>query len=111
MPAADSVVDALGAALPIGAGTPDGTPLLAPAITVLLGLFAGVVPVGGTPAPWALAWDATGAGLGKNVALFPLKTCHWSHSKTIEKPKITHKTVRRMSFMSFSFQERMASNV
>jgi len=40
---------------------------------------------------------------GKKVALWPLKTCHWSHNKTMEKPKITHKMVRRMSFMTASF--------
>ena len=55
MPAADSVVAALVGAPPIGAGTPEGTPLLAPVIALLAELLADVVPVGGTPAPWALA--------------------------------------------------------
>jgi hypothetical protein len=40
---------------------------------------------------------------GKNVGFWPLWTCHWSHNKTMEKPKITHKMVRRMSFMTVSF--------
>jgi hypothetical protein len=52
---------------------------------------------------------ATGAtalalvALGKKVGCLPLWTCHWSHSRTMEKPKITHKMVRRMSFMTASF--------
>jgi hypothetical protein len=46
---------------------------------------------------------ATGVGEGKNVALLPLKSCHWSHNRTMEKPKITHRMVRRMSFMTASF--------
>jgi len=40
-----------------------------------------------------------GAFEGKNKGLLPLWTCHLSHSKTIEKPKITHKTVRLISFI------------
>lgn len=43
------------------------------------------------------------SGFGKKVALCPLWICHWSHNKTIEKPKMTHKIVRRMSFMKWSF--------
>lgn len=50
------------------------------------------------------AATAGAVGFGKNVAFCPLKTCHWSHNRTIEKPKITHKMVRRMSFMTVSFQ-------
>ena len=42
---------------------------------------------------------ALASGLGKKVALWPLWTCHWSHSRTMEKPKITQRMVRRMSFM------------
>ena len=57
--------------------------------------------VAGADAPaGAVCW----AGLGKNVAFFPLCTCHWSQSMTMEKPKITHKMVRRISFMKVSFQ-------
>jgi hypothetical protein len=69
-----------------------------------------VVAFGGTPAPCALGCAANGAGAGKNVAFCPLKICHWSQSNTMEKPKITHKMVRRMSFMCFSFQMWMAVN-
>ncbi len=43
---------------------------------------------------------------GRNVAFFPLKTCQLSHNMTIEKPKITHKMVRRMSFMKGVFGRR-----
>lgn len=66
----------------------------------------------GTPAALAdgLADGLAGVALlatcveeGKNVALLPLKTCHWSHNRTMEKPKITHRMVRRMSFMTASF--------
>jgi hypothetical protein len=69
-----------------------------------------VVSVGDAPAPWALGCTANGVGAGKNVAFCPLKICHWSHSNTMEKPKITHKMVRRISFMCFSFQMWMAVN-
>jgi hypothetical protein len=58
-----------------------------------LGRAAGVADVAGL---------ATVAPLGKKVALWPLYTCHWSQSKTMEKPKTTHKTVRRISFMKTS---------
>jgi hypothetical protein len=95
---------ALGVALPIAVGTPE-------VVALLVLLFAGAVPFADMAALCGLACDATLAGLGKNVALCPLNICHWSQSKTIEKPNITHKTVRRMSFMCFSFQVGMASNV
>lgn len=42
------------------------------------------------------------AGAGKKVAFLPLCTCHLSHSKTSEKPNITHRMVRRISFMKTS---------
>ena len=42
-------------------------------------------------------------GVGKKVALLPLWICHLSHSRTMEKPKITHRMVRRMSFMKSSY--------
>jgi hypothetical protein len=69
--------------VPGTAATPAGT------------LLAGVVATAGGLA-------AVVAG-GKNVGFCPLNTCHWSHNKTMEKPKITHKMVRRMSFMTDSF--------
>jgi hypothetical protein len=53
----------------------------------------------------AICW----AGLGKKVAFLPLYTCHWSHSITMEIPKIAHKMVRRMSFMMVSFQKEKRS--
>ena len=59
-------------------------------------------PASGAEAPAAGAAAPTAAGDGKNVALLPLCNCHLSHSKTMEKPKITHKMVRRMSFMKTS---------
>jgi hypothetical protein len=46
---------------------------------------------------------------GKKVALRPLCTCHWSHNMTMEKPKTTHKMVRRISFMKVSFQWKKGS--
>jgi hypothetical protein len=64
----------------------------------------------GTEEAGAVGADVAPAGVlavcvapGKKVALWPLKTCHWSHRRTMEKPKITHKMVRRMSFMTASF--------
>ena len=65
----------------------------------------GATPPGtGTGTAEAGAADEAGAtavfaGEGKNVAFWPLKTCQLSHNMTIEKPKITHKMVRRISFM------------
>ena len=69
------------------AGTPDPPPELG----------AGAEPVLAAADCWA--------GEGKKVAFFPLCTCHWSQSKTMEKPKITHKMVRRISFMKISFRK------
>ena len=46
-------------------------------------------------------------GPGKKVAWRPLCTCHLSHSKTREKPNITHRMVRRMSFMKTSLQRKV----
>jgi hypothetical protein len=67
----------------------------------------------GTPdaagAAEALAGAALAAVLadeGKNVALLPLWTCHWSHNMTMEKPKITHRMVRRISFMKTSLSRK-----
>ena len=57
-----------------------GTPLVAP---VVAGAFAAAV----------------GLPEGKNVGLLPLKTCHWSHNNTSEKPNITQRMVRRISSM------------
>ena len=48
----------------------------------------------------AIAWLAGVGASGKKVALRPLCTCHWSHSMTSEKAKITQRMVRRMSFMT-----------
>jgi hypothetical protein len=60
----------------------------------------------GTPAAGAGgALSATALTLlGKKVALWPLWICHWSQSKTNEKPKTTHKMVRRISFMKISYE-------
>ena len=41
-------------------------------------------------------------GAGKNVPRLPLCTCHLSHNRTKAKPNITHKIVRRMSFIGTS---------
>ena len=64
-------------------------------------------PASGAEAPAAGAAAPTAAGDGKNVALLPLCNCHLSHSKTMEKPNITHKMVRRMSFMETSLVRRV----
>ena len=48
---------------------------------------------------------AATSGLGKNVALLPLYSCHWSHNKTREKPKITQRMVRRISVMGSSLRK------
>jgi hypothetical protein len=61
---------------------------------------AGTLLAGVTETAGALAAVVAG---GKKVGFCPLNICHWSHSKTMEKPKITHKMVRRMSFMRVSF--------
>ena len=86
------------------AGAPSGT-----AAGLLVGDGTPGVLVAGTAAellPGAADVATTvlaGTGFGKKVAFLPLNTCHWSHKRTMEKPKITHKMVRRMSFMTFSF--------
>src|SRR3990167_4665608 len=69
------------------------------------GTKASVLPAGA-----AAAGAAALVGLGKKVAFFPLWICHWSHSKTMEKPKITHRMVRRISFMKVSFQKERKSD-
>ncbi len=50
--------------------------------------------------PQSGLWPAAGLVEGRKVGLLPLKTCHWSHSSTSENPKITHRIVRRISFMT-----------
>ena len=54
------------------------------------------VDVVGVPAAVCVC---TGFDEGRKVGLLPLWTCHWSHSITSEKPKITSRMVRRISFM------------
>ena len=77
----------------------------APAWVAGTGTKASVLPAGA-----AAAGAAVLVGLGKKVALLPLWICHWSQSNTMEKPKITHKMVRRISFMKFSFQKERKSD-
>ena len=84
-PGAEAAAPATGAGTALPPTGPVGT------LAALAGLLAGAVVL------------TAGAGDGKKVALLPLKSCHWSHSRTMEKPKITHKMVRRMSFMTASF--------
>src|SRR5688572_7220446 len=89
----------------VGAGAPPGS---AAAVAPAVPLGAGTPPedaTGTLAAPVAPGAVAVTGGLadGKKVACLPLWTCHWSHSSTIEKPKITHRIVRRMSFMDFSY--------
>jgi hypothetical protein len=94
-------------------GAPDGTtfaaaPEEAPPVDGKAGTEAADEPEAVVAGAGAFAvWDAD----GKKVGFWPLKTCHWSHSKTMEKPKITHKMVRRMSFMTASFQKEERSLV
>jgi hypothetical protein len=57
---------------------------------------AGAEPAAGVGAGAAIS------GFGKKVAFFPLCSCHWSQSRTREKPKITQRMVRRISFMGSS---------
>ena len=82
-----------------------GTAGAAPAGAVAAGTKTSVLPAGA-----AAAGAVVLAGLGKKVALLPLWICHWSQSNTMEKPKITHKMVRRISFMKFSFQKERKSD-
>src|SRR5512133_1083352 len=85
------------------AAGPGGALLPGTAEALAAGVAAGVALGDGTlEAPAGAGAVAAGLPDGKKVALLPLWTCHWSHSKTMEKPKITHKMVRRMSFMKTS---------
>ncbi|MNT40460.1 hypothetical protein D3C72_1767760 [compost metagenome] len=67
--------------------------------TLDAGTLAGPVAL---DAALAAAGAVTAGVVGKNVACLPLCSCHLSHSRTMEKPKITHRMVRRMSFMKTS---------
>ena len=81
VPGTDDAVATPGAAAAVD-GTPAGTPDAA-------GADAGAVTAGLAPS--------------MKVPLPPLWICHLSHSNTMEKPKITHRMVRRMSFMKTSY--------
>jgi hypothetical protein len=85
----------LGTGIPPGTAAATGTGVPGTAATAGGTLLAGVAVTAGDLA-------AVIAG-GKNVGFCPLKICHWSHNRTMEKPNITHKMVRRMSFMTVSF--------
>ena len=85
----------------------EGAPKDVPTGTAVAELV-GALADGTDPLPEVGPGGAAGGAVvwtleGKKVALPPLETCHWSHSKTMENPKITHKMVRRMSFMTASF--------
>src|SRR5574344_974074 len=72
-----------------------------------LAVALALVAPGGCEAAVVGAVAVAVGGPGKKVAWRPLCTCHLSHSKTREKPNITHRMVRRMSFMKTSLQRKV----
>ena len=85
---------AMASAAGAGAAVPGG-------MAVAPGVAAGTaLAAGGTAEAGALAVTAGCDAPGKKVGRLPLCTCHWSHSMTSEKAKITQRMVRRMSFIA-----------